>query len=132
MSVVLAIEPDSAQADSLRQLVREQIDAELVVVTSAYAAIVAMNRQVPHLLLFGRSVAQRHQTTVLKHLRSLTEGDVPQVLTIPVLSASDQAQPKQKGSRFGFGWGKQAAAETPGPGDFVHQIKSALSANGGR
>src|SRR5688500_8607951 len=131
MSVVLAIEPDSGQADSLRQIVRDQLEVELVVVTSAYAAIVAMNRQVPDLLLFGRSVAQRHQTTVLKHLRSLTEGEVPQVLTIPALGAAEQAPQKQKGSRFGFGWGRQTSAEAPGPGDFVQQIAAALSGRTG-
>jgi hypothetical protein len=37
MSVVLAIEPDSAQADSLRQLVRDQLDAELVVASNTCA-----------------------------------------------------------------------------------------------
>src|SRR6186713_1248600 len=130
MSVVLAIEPDSSQADSLRQLVREQLEAELVVVTSAYAAIVAMNRQVPDILLFGRSVAQRHQQTVLKHLRSLTEGEVPQVLTIPALNGADQSTQKQKSSRFGFGWGKQATSDVPAPHDFIQQIIGALGAKG--
>src|SRR5688572_30368170 len=132
MSVVLAIEPDSSQADSLRQLVREQLEAELVVVTSAYAAIVAMNRQVPDILLFGRSVAQRHQQTVLKHLRSLTEGEVPQVLTIPALTGTEQSNQKQKSSRFGFGWGKQSASGTPAPHDFIQQIIGALGARGSR
>src|SRR6186713_1262331 len=130
MSVVLAIEPDSSQADSLRQLVREQLEAELVVVTSAYAAIVAMNRQVPDILLFGRSVAQRHQQTVLKHLRSLTEGEVPQVLTIPSLTGADQSTQKQKSSRFGFGWGKQSTSDAPAPHDFIQQIIGALGARG--
>ena len=130
MSVVLAIEPDSSQADSLRQLVREQLEAELVVVTSAYAAIVAMNRQVPDILLFGRSVAQRHQQTVLKHLRSLTEGEVPQVLTIPALNGAEQSNQKQKSSRFGFGWGKPSTSDAPAPHDFIQQIMGALGAKG--
>src|SRR5688572_20019696 len=131
MSLVLAIEPDSAQADRLRQLVRDRVDAELVVVTSAYAAIVAMNRQAPTLLLFGRSVAQRHQNTVLKHLRSLTEGEVPQALTIPSLGPGEPAA--KQGSRFGFGWNRQTATDVPDPSRFTEQISAALaSASRGR
>jgi hypothetical protein len=131
MSLLLAIEPDSSQADRLRQLIRAKVDVELLVVTSAYAAIVAMNRQPPDVLLFGRSVAPRHQNTVLKHLRSLTEGDVPQVLTIPALSQSDVTP--QKTSRFGFGWSRQPAIETPDPFRFADQVAAAVAiANQGR
>ena len=126
MSLLLAIEPDSSQADRLRQLVREKVNAELQVVTSAYAAIVAMNRQAPDVLLFGRSVAPRHQNTVLKHLRSLTEGDVPQVLTIPALSLNESAPPKA--SRFGFGWSRQPTIESPDPSRFADQIETSLAA----
>ncbi len=107
MSLVLAIEPDAAQADRLRQIVRDQLNAELVVVTSAYAAVVAMNRQVPDVLLFGQSVAHRHQTTLLKHLRSLNEeGSASRSRTIPPLNGTgsrNNSQKGQKGSRFGFG-----------------------------
>src|SRR5262245_19049209 len=125
MSLVLAIEPDSGQADRLRQMIRDQVDAELVMVTSAYAAIVAMNRQVPDVLLFGRSVAHRHQNTVLKHLRSLNDGAAPQALTIPSLTPGEAAP--QKNSRFGFGWGRQATPDGPDPARFVEQITEALA-----
>src|SRR5262245_57752835 len=125
MSLVLAIEPDSGQADRLRQMIRDQVDAELVMVTSAYAAIVAMNRQVPDVLLFGRSVAHRHQNTVLKHLRSLNDGAAPQALTIPSLTPGETAP--QKNSRFGFGWGRQATPDGPDPSRFVEQITEALA-----
>jgi hypothetical protein len=124
MSVLLAVEPDATQAERLRQLVREHVDADLVVVTSAYAAIVAMNRQVPGLLLFGRSVAPRHQGMVLKHLRSLTEGAAPQALTIPALTPGHGAP--QKTSRFRFGWSRQPSVDTD-PRLFAEQISAAIT-----
>ena len=127
MSLLLAIEPDSSQADRLRQLIREKkVDAELLVVTSAYAAIVTMNRQAPDVLLFGLTVAPRHQNTVVKHLRSLTDGDVPQVLTIPLLTPVDSAP--QKTSRFGFGRSRAPVVESPEPSRFADQVGAALVA----
>ena len=50
-SLVLAIEPDSTKSEALRQLVRERLGVEIVLVSSPYAAIVAMNRQLPELVL---------------------------------------------------------------------------------
>ena len=126
MSLILAIEPDSPQAERLRQLVREQVDAELMVVTSAYAATVAMNRQVPVVLLFGQSVAHRHQNMIVKHLRSLVDGEMPQSLTIPSLAPGEGGG--SKGSRFGIGWGKKQASGPPDPSVFVEQLKAAVAA----
>ena len=52
MSLVLAVEPDERQAETLRAIVREA-GGELVIVPSAYAATVAMNRNVPDVLLLS-------------------------------------------------------------------------------
>ena len=38
---VLAIEPEGSQADAIRQFVRDELGAELMLVSSAYAAVVA-------------------------------------------------------------------------------------------
>ena len=72
MSLVLAIEPDSSQADPLNSLVRAKLGAELQMVTSAQAAIVAMNQRVPDVVLLGRGVLQDERAQIVSHLGSLT------------------------------------------------------------
>src|SRR5688500_16679968 len=83
MGRVLAIEPESPRAEALRQLVRDYIGAELVVVTSAYAAVVAINRQVPDVVLFSESIGDRQRDRVLEHLKSTTRVADPQELIVP-------------------------------------------------
>jgi hypothetical protein len=72
MSLVLAIEPDSSQADPLNSFVRAKLGAELQMVTSAQAAIVAMNQRVPDVVLLGRGVLQNERAQIVSHLGSLT------------------------------------------------------------
>ena len=72
MSLVLAIEPDSSQADPLNSLVRGKLGAELQMVTSAQAAIVAMNQRVPDVVLLGLGVLQDERAQIVSHLGSLT------------------------------------------------------------
>src|SRR5688500_6735377 len=123
MSLVLAIEPDSSQADLLRQIVRERAGAELVLVTSSYAATVAMNHQIPNLVLFGRSVSSRQQDSVIAHLWSLTDSSSVQTLVIPLLKKAEPA----KSGFFGFGR-KQAAAPPAGdPAVFTEQVVACLA-----
>mgnify|MGYP003694213087 CR=1 FL=1 len=70
MSLVLAIEPDSSQADPLNSFVRAKLGAELQMVTSAQAAIVAMNQRVPDVVLLGRGVLQDERAKIVSHLGS--------------------------------------------------------------
>src|SRR5262245_28396389 len=84
MSFVLAIEPDSPQADPLRAAVCAHAGAELIIVGSAYAAIVTMNQRLPDLVLIGRAVSPQQRTQITTHLRSLNAAAVP-TLNIPPL-----------------------------------------------
>src|SRR5262245_9067150 len=90
MGRVLAIEPEASQADALRQFVRDELGAELVLVSSAYAAVVAINRQTPDVVLFSESVTEKHRDRVLDHLRSTIKPAVPQRLTLPSLRHCDR------------------------------------------
>jgi hypothetical protein len=83
MNVVLAIEPDSAQAEPLSTLIRTKLGAELTTVTSAYAAVVAINQRVPDVILFGRSVSQDQRAKISAHLKSVTAASHVQALEIP-------------------------------------------------
>src|ERR1043165_3565537 len=75
MTVVLAIEPDIAQAEPLTALLRVRLGADLRLVTTSHAAIVAMNQQMPDVVLLGRDVPQEQRTRIVTHLRSLSMGD---------------------------------------------------------
>src|SRR5688572_2277453 len=88
---VLAIEPEASQAAALRQFVRDELGAELMLVSSAYAAVVAINRQTPDVVLFSESVSEKHRDRVLDHLRSTIAPAVPQRLTLPSLRHCDRA-----------------------------------------
>ena len=88
---VLAIEPEGSQADAIRQFVRDELGAELMLVSSAYAAVVAINRQTPDVVLFSESVSEKHRDRVLDHLRSTIAPAVPQRMTLPSLKSCDRS-----------------------------------------
>src|SRR5476649_458700 len=92
MNFVLAIEPDSSQTDQLSSVVRARLGAELVVVSSAYAAIVAVNQRVPDVVLFGRTVSQEQRVKITAHLRSLNGSSPVRTLDIPQLAAPVPAE----------------------------------------
>jgi hypothetical protein len=71
MNFVLAIEPDASQAGPLTALVRRTLGANLTIVASTQAAIVAMNQRVPDVLLFGGGVPPAERDQAAAHLASL-------------------------------------------------------------
>ena len=72
MNLVLALEPDAAQANPLTSLIRRKLGANLTIVTTAEAAIVAMNQRLPDVLLFGRDVPRTEREEATAHLTSLS------------------------------------------------------------
>ncbi len=127
MSLVLAIEPDSPQAEPLNSVVRAKLGAELQMVTSAYAAIVAMNQRIPDVVLLGRSVPQEQRTKIVTHLRSLQTDD-GQVRTLDIPQFAGAAQPEKPGFQNPF-----RKKEEPGPSgadmeEFARKIGACLAA----
>ena len=59
--------------------------------TSAYAAVVAINRQLPDLVLFSESISDRHRERVVDHLKSVSRSGTPPTLSIPSLLNGDRA-----------------------------------------
>jgi PEGA domain len=72
MNLVLALEPDASQATPLTTLVRRQLGANLAIVPTAKAAVIAMNQRVPDVLLFGRDVPRPERAKAAAHLASLS------------------------------------------------------------
>jgi hypothetical protein len=112
MGRVLAIEPEASKAEALRQIVRNDVGAEFVLVTSAYAAVVAINRQLPDLVLFSDSISDRHRERVVDHLKSVSRNGTPPTLSIPALRNGDRAAfVSQIGTKLGKA--KGASPATP-------------------
>ena len=88
MALVLAIEPDLRQAAILRRIVKEQVKADLVVVDSRDAAIEAIRRGVPDVLLFSALMSPRDEDELIQHLRALDGADHLQTHTIPQLAST--------------------------------------------
>ena len=94
MNLVLALEPDASQAAPLTSVVRRKLGANLTIVPTMQAAIVAMNQRLPDVLMFGRSVPQTEREQAAAHLGSLSNGAAVRTLQIAKLSepgAQDQA-----------------------------------------
>src|SRR4029453_12968818 len=94
MNLVLALEPDASQAAPLTSVVRRKLGANLTIVPTMQAAIVAMNQRLPDVLMFGRSVPQGEREQAAAHLGSLSGGAIVRTLQIAKLSepgAQDQA-----------------------------------------
>ena len=85
MALVLAIEPDSVQADALRHLLRTRADTDVVVVGSTDAAVAAVDERVPDLVLVGALLSPRDEDPFIAHLRTLPDAGHLQTLTIPHL-----------------------------------------------
>jgi hypothetical protein len=94
MSLVLAIERDAAQAEILREVLRGRVGAELVVVTSRTAAIAAIKKQVPDLILVTALLSPRDEEALVAHLRSMENATHLQTLTIPQFRKPEAASKK--------------------------------------
>ena len=90
MALVLAIEPDSAQASTLQRVLPERADAEVVVVDSKGAALATIDERVPDLLLISTLLSPRDEEQLIAHLRTLPNASHLQTLTIPQLEPTSR------------------------------------------
>ena len=86
MALVLAIEPDIRQGTILKRIVRELVGADLVLVESRDAAIAAIDRQLPDVILVTALLSPRDEDELVSHLRALDGAEHLQTHTIPLLA----------------------------------------------
>ena len=128
MSLVLAIEPDRAQADALRAVLDRRLGAPLTVVASKDEAVAAINMEVPDLVLVTALLSPREEDELVAHLRTLDNAGHLQLLTIPRLGRSEAPPQPKKSSLFGFGKKRPAPApEGCDPSEFAEQVASYVS-----
>ncbi len=87
MALVLAIEPDRHQASAVRRLLSERHLAELVVVDTKDAAVTAIAKQIPDLILVTTGLDPGDEVELVGCLRTLDDASHLQTLTIPQLAA---------------------------------------------
>ena len=92
MPLILAVEPDERQASILSGVVMNQLRADLVLVDSKDAAVAAMARDLPDLVLLTSRLARADEKEIIGRLR-VRDARV-QTLAIPPLAGSeDQEEP---------------------------------------
>lgn len=118
MSLVLAIEPDAAQAAPLTALVRAKLGAQLQLVASSHAALIAMNQRRPDVVLLGRDLSPDDRTKIVTYLRSIqSENAELRTVDIPQLTAGivSDAFAKQVGACLAVADDGRIQAGSPEP-----------------
>jgi PEGA domain-containing protein len=94
MNLVLALEPDPSQAAPLASVVRRKLGANLTIVTTLQAAIIAMNHRLPDVLLLGKGLPYAERKEAAEHLKTLSGASGVRTFDIPKLTTAaleDQA-----------------------------------------
>lgn len=88
MPWILAVEPDPGRAVNLTTLVREWVDCDIRIVSSAEGAVAAMAAAIPDLILLSSLMSPADDARLSAYLRSLPDTwDVPTLTVPPVVEA---------------------------------------------
>ena len=92
MQLILAIEPDRRQATQISTMVREHLDAELVIAGSTQRAFKTLGERVPDLILTPALLAPADEAMLAERLRELGPAATHiQTVTIPILSETAES-----------------------------------------
>ena len=123
MPVILAIEPDQQQAAQLTSLVRQRVQAELVVADTIEAGLEAIGHRVPDIVLVPR-LSPHSDAALASALRVITAAAHIRTLTIPVLSGGEIPAVPPETVAVGT---DTMASEACGPAAFAERITSCLN-----
>ena len=127
MGIILAIEPDRRQRDTLASVVRHKVGAELILADTTEHALEAIGNRVPDLVLVPALLSPSDDSALAAALRVIAAAAHVRTLTIPVLAAQSASEEKSGGlfSR----WRKGSASQAPDgcdPAVFAEQIVAYL------
>jgi CheY-like chemotaxis protein len=97
MNRILAIDPDPDRGRLLRQLLLDNLDADVVFVTSTARAIAAMSEQQPDLILTSMLLCTNEEQDLVAHLRAMPSARHLPVLTIPAITDSSTRETRPSG-----------------------------------
>lgn len=127
MSVVLVVEPETAQGNLLKKM-QKRLGATVVVVKSTADAIDAIGHAMPDVILLSALLSPRDEDRLISHLRSLEGASHLQTLTIPQLRHEKAGA--DGGRKKGFSFRKKRDAAEPSgcdPAVFAEEIASQLA-----
>jgi CheY-like chemotaxis protein len=97
MNRILAIDPDPDRGRLLRQLLLDNLDADVVFVTSTDRAIAAMSEQQPDLILTSMLLCTNEEQDLVAHLRAMPSARHLPVLTVPAVTDSSTRETRPAG-----------------------------------
>ncbi len=119
MALILAIEPDVAQAVILRQVISELVPADLCLVDSKAAALSALEKNVPALILISAVLPAHEEQELVAYLRTKPELAHQQTLMIPRLASPTDPAASGKRSFFKRGAGEPVGCD---PRIFANEV----------
>jgi hypothetical protein len=127
MAIILAIEPDRRQRDTLTSVVRHSVGAELILADTTEHALEAIGNRVPDLVLVPALLSPTDDAALAAALRVIAAAAHVRTLTIPVLAAQSASEAKGGGlfSRWRKGNATQAL-DGCDPALFAEQIVAYL------
>lgn len=116
MSWLLVVRPDSAQADTLREALGAHIrDARVVVAESLDDALLAIDQDIPDILLLPTLIPAAEEDYLISYLGTLPGARHVQILGLPRLQRPDDSVRPQ--ARSLFAWRRRKGSDiggTPG------------------
>ena len=119
MALILAIEPDVTQAVILRQVISELVPADLCLVDSKAAALAALEKNVPTLILISAMLPAHEEQELVAYLRTTAELAHQQTLMIPRLASPTDLATSGKRSFFKRGAGEPVGCD---PRIFANEV----------
>jgi hypothetical protein len=112
-SRIIALEPEPERGRHLQELVREKVDAEVIVARSWDDAAAAMSSQPPDVILVSALVSPADEAKLLQHLRELDTSWDPAVLFVPPF-VEQRRRAVPSGLRFSLAaWRSRARSRWP-------------------
>lgn len=126
---ILAIEPDTRQADVLKTLVEQEVRAEITIVDSRDAAVAALATRVPDVILLTALLSPRDEEELIAHLRTFEGADHVQTHTLPMLASAPQDESASGGGLFGRFKRKKESAPVAGcdPSVYAEEVRGYLA-----
>src|SRR5471032_3512361 len=88
MPIILAIEPDQRQAAHLAGVVRQKVQAELILADTTEGALDAIGNRIPDMVLVPAFLSPQDDAALAAALRVIAAAAHVRTLTIPVLASA--------------------------------------------
>jgi hypothetical protein len=87
---ILAVEPDPANAQALKQFLQSSVTADVMVVHSVSAAKAVLEKITPAVVLVSELVSADDDVALTAHVRSGATGRALPILSVPAMASSDE------------------------------------------